>query len=55
MSEYISIKMGVKFVESLNTGKNLCCVLNIITYKNVKNKLPFTLTISNEQKMRYCQ
>ena len=23
MSEYVSLKMGVKFAQSLNTGKNL--------------------------------
>ena len=28
MSEYISPKMGVKFAESLITGKNLCYALN---------------------------
>ena len=32
MSEYISLKMGVKFAESLNTGKNLCYVLNILKW-----------------------
>ena len=42
MSEYISLKMGVKFAESLNTGRNLCYVLNIITYKNGVNELQFT-------------
>ena len=42
MSEYISLKMGVKFAESLNTGKKCCCVLNIITYKNGENELQFT-------------
>ena len=36
MSEYISLKMGVKFAESLNTGKNLRYILNIITYKMVR-------------------
>ena len=41
MSEYISLKMGVKFAESLNTGKNLCYALNIITYKNGENELQF--------------
>ena len=39
MSESISLKMGVKFAQSLNTGKNL---LNIITYKNGENELQFT-------------
>ena len=42
MSEYISLKMGVKFAESLKMGKNLCYVLNIITYKNGENELQFT-------------
>ena len=32
MSEYISLQMGVKFAESLNTGTKLCNVLNIGTY-----------------------
>ena len=42
MNEYISLQTGVKFAESLNTGKNLCYVLNIITYKNGENELQFT-------------
>ena len=42
MSEFVSLKMGVKFAESLNTDKNLCYVLNIITYKNGENELQFT-------------
>ena len=42
MSEYISLKRGVKFAESLNTGKNLCYVLNVITYRNGENELQFT-------------
>ena len=42
MSEYISLKMGVKFTQSLNTGKNLCDVLHIITYKNGEKELQFT-------------
>ena len=42
MSEMISLNMGVKFDQSLNTGKNLCDVLNIITYKNGENELQFT-------------
>ena len=42
MSEYISLKMGLKFAESLDTGKNLCYVLNIITYNNGENDLQFT-------------
>ena len=36
------LKKGVKFAQSLNTGKNLCDVLNIITYKNGENELQFT-------------
>ena len=42
MSEYISLKMGVKFAQSLNTGKNLFYVLNIITYKNGENEIQFS-------------
>ena len=42
MSEYNSLKIGVKFAESLNTGKNLCYVLNVSTYKNGENELQFT-------------
>ena len=41
-SENISLKMGVKFAASLNMGKNLCLVLNIITYKNGENELQLT-------------
>ena len=36
MSENISLNMGLKFAASLNMGKNLCQVLNIITYKMVR-------------------
>ena len=32
MSENMLLKMGVKFAASLNTGKNLCCVLYIMSY-----------------------
>ena len=42
MSEYISLKMGVKFADSLNTGKNLCYILNIITYRKGENELQST-------------
>ena len=42
MSENISLKMGVKFAASLNMGKNLCYVLNIITLKNGEHELQFT-------------
>ena len=42
MNGYISLKMGAKFAKSLNTGKNLCYVLNIITFKNSENELQFT-------------
>ena len=42
MSENISLKMGVKFAASLNMGKNLCQLLNVITYKNGENELQFT-------------
>ena len=42
MSENISLQMGVKFAQSLNMGKNLCDILNIITYKNGENELQFT-------------
>ena len=31
MSENISLIMGLKFAASLNTGKNLCSVLYMIT------------------------
>ena len=39
MSENSSLKMGIKFDVSLNMAKNLCYVLNIITYKNCENEL----------------
>ena len=42
MSENISLKMGVKFAATLNMGKNLCQLLNIIAYKNGVNELQFT-------------
>ena len=42
MREYISLKMGVKFAQSLNTGKNLFYVLNIITDTNGENELQFS-------------
>ena len=46
MSENISLKMGIIFAVSLNIGKNLCWVLNIITYKKKgENELQSTQTI----------
>ena len=42
MSENISLKMGIKCAASLNMGKNLCQLLNIIAYKNGVNELQFT-------------
>ena len=38
MSENISLKMGVK----LTMGKNVCHILNIITYENGENELQST-------------
>ena len=35
-------EMGVKFAASLNMGKNLCQLLNIIAYTNGVNELQFT-------------
>ena len=38
MSETVSLKMGVKFAASLNTGKSLC----YFAYKNGENELQST-------------
>ena len=39
MSENISLKMCVELAAALNMGKNLCLVLNIVTYKTGENEL----------------
>ena len=41
MTENISLKMVVNFTASVNMGKNLYLVLNIITYKH-ENELQST-------------
>ena len=55
MSENISLKMCVKFPASLNMGKNLCRVLDIITYKRVSMSYNQHRLYQNNQKMMDCE
>ena len=41
MTANISLKRGEEFGASLNMGKDLCSVLNMITYQNGENELNY--------------
>ena len=56
MGDNISLKMGIIFAVSLNIGKNLCWVLNRITYKKkVRMSYNQHKLYQNNQKMMDCE